>query len=83
MTCRGGPCARPHPHGIIMSSACAFAIHVANTCSRHSGCGRAQGPPLHVIVCGSYFTTFMAFPPFFIITTWPGFASLMRWPWRL
>ena len=45
MPCRGGPCAHPHPGRPKY-----FVRYVA-----YSGCGWAQGPPLHVQTASSQF----------------------------
>ena len=79
MTCRGGPCARPHPEWRKRRSAMSIHPCCISVSFRVADGHRARPCTSSVV----YFNTFTAFPPLFSITTWPGLASLMRWPWRL
>ena len=54
MPCRGGPCAHPHP-GRPKYIVRIRIVVVSVTLRCHSGCGRAQGPPLHVQTASSQF----------------------------
>ena len=64
------------PSAPRMVSSC--RMHVFSPFGLRTGTGPA--PARRLLWSVAYFTTFTAFPPFFTITTWPGLASLMRWP---